>query len=138
MSQEDEALTGTTLRVYRYALKTGKPIGVREVYRALSLSSPTLSSYHLLKLERAGLLKQTNEGYVVDKVIFHNFIRLRRSLIPRYLFYCLFFSSITIIELIFLRPTILTREYILVVVVSFLAASSYLYETVRIWGKNRI
>ena len=138
MSEEDEALTGTTLRVYRYALRIGKPIGVREVYRALNFSSPTLSSYHLSKLERAGLLKQTSDGYVVDKVIFHNFIRLRRSLIPRYLFYSLFFGSITIIELFFFRPPILTREYMLVLVVSFLAASSYLYETVRIWVKNKI
>ena len=119
MSEEDGVLTGTTLKVYRYALKMGKPIGIREVYRALNLSSPTLSSYHLSKLERAGLLKQTNEGYVMDKMIFHNFIRLRRSLVPRYLFYSLFFGTITIIELILFRPPVLTREYVLVVVVSF-------------------
>jgi len=137
MSEEDGVLTGTTLKVYRYALKMGKPVGIREVYRALNLSSPTLASYHLSKLERAGLLKQTSEGYVMDKVIFHNFIRLRRSLIPRYLFYSLFFGTITIIELV-LRPPVLTREYLFAVVVSFLAASSFFYETVRIWTKKGI
>lgn len=137
MTGEEVLLAGTTLRVYRYALKMGRPIGIREVYRALNLSSPTLSSYHLSKLEGAGLLKQTSDGYVVDKVIFHNFVRLRRSLVPRYLFYSLFFSSITVIELL-LKPVVLSREYVFAVTISFLAALSFFYETVRMWKKNRI
>jgi hypothetical protein len=91
----------------------------------------------LSKLEGAGLLKQTSDGYVVDKVIFHNFVRLRRSLVPRYLFYSLFFSSITVIELL-LKPVVLSREYVFAVTISFLAALSFFYETVRMWKKNRI
>jgi len=138
MNNEDAVLVGTTLKVYRYALKKGKPIGIREAQRALKLSSPTLSSYHLSKLERAGLLRQTNEGYIVDKVILRNLVRLRRLLVPRYLFYSLFFATATFIELLFFTPRVLTREYVFAVAISVAATLSYSYETVRIWLKNKI
>ena len=138
MNNEDAVLVGKRLKVYRYALKRGKPVGIREVQRALNLSSPTLSSYHLSKLESAGLLRQTNEGYVVDKVILRNFVRLRRLLIPRYLFYSLFFATVTFIELVLFKPPVLTREYVFAIVISVTATLSYSYETVRIWLKNKI
>ena len=138
MNDENAVLVGRTLKVYRYVLKTGKPIGIREAQRALKLSSPTLSSYHLSKLERAGLLRQTNEGYVVDKVILHNFVRLRRSLIPRYLFYSLFFATATFIELFLFKPSVLTREYVFAIVISITATFLLSYETVRIWLENKI
>lgn len=137
-NDEDEVLVGKTLSVYRYALKKRKPIGIREVQRALKLSSPTLSAYHLSKLERAGLLRQTIEGYVVDKVILRNFVRLKRLLVPRYLFYSLFFATATFIELVLFKPSILTREYIFAMVISVAATLSYSYETVRTWLKNKI
>jgi len=138
MRNEDEVLIGTTLKVYRFVLKRGKPIGIREVHRALKLSSPTLASYHLSKLERAGLLRQTNEGFVVDKVVLHNFVRLRKLLIPRYLFYSLFFATATFIELVFFKPSVLTREYVFGVVISVAATFFYSYETAKIWLKNKI
>ena len=138
MNDENAVLVGRTLKVYRYVLKTGKPTGIREVQRALKLSSPTLSSYHLSKLERAGLLRQTNEGYVVDKVILHNFVRLKRLLIPRYLFYSLFFATTTFIELFFFKPSVITREYAFAVLISLIATFSFSYETVRMWLKNKI
>ncbi len=37
-------LKGTTLEVYRFLLKSGKPVGVRGVQRALNLSSPSLAA----------------------------------------------------------------------------------------------
>jgi len=138
MNDENAVLVGRTLKVYRYVLKTGKPTGIREVQRALKLSSPTLSSYHLSKLERAGLLRQTNEGYVVDKVILHNFVRLKRLLIPRYLFYSLFFATTTFIELFFFKPSVITREYAFAVLISLIATFSFSYEAVRMWLKNEI
>jgi len=138
MPNEDEVLIGTTLKVYRFVLKKGKPIGIREVHRALKLSSPTLASYHLSKLERAGLLRQTNEGFVVDKVVLYNFVRLRKLLIPRYLFYSLFFATATLIELVFFKPSVLTREYVFGVVISVAATFFYSYETAKIWLKNKI
>ena len=65
----DDVLRGTTLEVYHFILKSGKPIGVREVQRALNLSSPSLAVYHMSKLEEAGLLKRENGDYVINKVV---------------------------------------------------------------------
>jgi len=65
---DEDVLRGKTLEVYRYVLKNGKPTGVREVQRALRFSSPRLSFYHLNKLEEAGFLKKTVDGYVVERV----------------------------------------------------------------------
>jgi predicted DNA-binding transcriptional regulator len=53
-----DVLKGTSLDIYRLLLKTGKPLGIREVQRALNLSSPSVAQYHLVKLEQAGLLKR--------------------------------------------------------------------------------
>jgi len=138
MRDEDRVLTGKALRVYRYALKKGKPVGIREVQRALKLSSPTLASYHLSKLEEAGLLKQTVEGYVIDKVVLQNFVRLKRLLIPKYLFYSLFFATATAFELVLFKPPELTKEYVFATAVMMTATLSYSYETIKTLLKNRI
>ncbi len=60
-------LKGTTLEVYRFLLKSNKPVGARELQRALNLSSPSLAAYHLSKLEETGLAKNENGEFVVSK-----------------------------------------------------------------------
>jgi hypothetical protein len=109
----EDVLRGKTLDVYRYVLKNSKPTGVREVQRALGLSSPRLAFYHLNKLEETGFLKKTVDGYVVDRVFLLNSFRFRRLLIPRYIFYTIFFVTAIIIQLTVFRPTILRPEYVL-------------------------
>jgi DNA-binding transcriptional ArsR family regulator len=140
MSSEDveDILKGLTLRVYRYVLRNNKETGVREVQRALKLSSPTLAVYHLEKLEQAGLIKRGASGYVVDRVYLRNLIRFRRLLIPRYFFYTLFFWLAAIAELTVFRPAIFSREYIFALIITLAAAASYLYETVVTWMKETI
>lgn len=95
---------GKILKVYRFVLKSNKPVGVREVQKALKLSSPSLAAYHLSKLEEAGLLRQERGEYSVDKVFLESMIRTRHFLIPRYLFYSAFAVSALIIELTLLKP----------------------------------
>ncbi len=52
------------------------------------MSSPSLASFHLEKLARAGLvIKGTEGGFEVQKVHLKHYLRLRRFLIPRYMFY---------------------------------------------------
>jgi len=128
----EDVLRGKTLDVYRYVLKNSKPTGVREVQRALGLSSPRLAFYHLNKLEETGFLKKTVDGYVVDRVFLLNSFRFRRLLIPRYIFYTIFFVTAIIIQLTVFRPTILRPEYVFGLAVSFAAAIGFLYEAVRI------
>lgn len=137
MSHEDIVLTGKTLKVYRCVLKQGKPIGVREVQRVLKLSSPALASYHLNKLEESGLLKQTSEGYVIEKMILDNFVKLRKLLVPKYLFYSIFFATATVFEIFVFGPAELTKQYVFSTTITTLAALSYAYETVVMLHKSK-
>ena len=58
------SLTGTALRVFVYALKKAKDVGVRETQRDLGFKSASHSQYHLQRLEQLGLLeKNTNNRY---------------------------------------------------------------------------
>lgn len=127
----EDVLKGLTLKVYKFVLKNRKPTGIREVQRSLKLSSPTLAQYHLNKLEEAGLLKKTIEGYETNRVFLRNFIRLKKMLIPKYFFYAVFFTLALAIELTLLKPTVFSREYIFAVTVTCAAALSYIYETIK-------
>jgi DNA-binding transcriptional ArsR family regulator len=89
-----DALSGTTLKVYRYLYRAGKPVGVRDLQRGLGLSSPSVAQYHIKKLLDSGLLREEAEGYVVDKNLFENTIRVRRSLIPLQISYAIFYATL--------------------------------------------
>jgi len=57
-------LKGNTLRVYWYVMNAKEQtVGVREVQRALSFSSPTLALYHLDKLKDLGLVSKDTGEY---------------------------------------------------------------------------
>lgn len=134
----EDVLKGLTLKVYKFVLKNGKPTGIREVQRSLKLSSPTLALYHLDKLEEAGLLKKGTEGYEVNRVFLKNLVRFKRMLIPKYFFYCVFFTTALIVQLVIFRPIILSREYVFAVGVTCAAALSYLHETIKTLLKKGI
>ncbi len=137
MGEEDaeDVLRGTTLRVYKFVLSNGA-VGIREVQRGLKLSSPTLASYHLDKLVKAGLVKQTMEGYEADRLLLRNMIRLRGTLIPRYFFYSIFSISALILELTIFKPMVLTREYFFAVAATFVSTFFFVYETILTKKKN--
>ena len=58
VSQE---IKGNTLKVYLYLLKHG-PSELKDTQRGVGLSSPSLASYHLRKLTRAGFVTQNEYG----------------------------------------------------------------------------
>ena len=91
---------GTTLNVYAYVVKKGKPVGPREVMRGASLSSPSVAYWHLQKLENSGLLQKNGAGeYVVkEKANISGHIWIGRNLVPRLMCYSLFFLGILIVE----------------------------------------
>jgi predicted transcriptional regulator len=132
---KEEILVGTTLKVYTFVLKNG-PVGIREVQRGLGLSSPTLASYHLAKMEEVGLMEQTKEGYRVNQIFLQNTIRLGRTLIPRYFFYSVFLILALVLELTLFKPIIWTREYVFAVGVTSLSATFFIYETARAFFKK--
>jgi predicted DNA-binding transcriptional regulator len=136
MGEQKEVLRGLTLRVYKYILRSDKPVGIREVQRALNLSSPTLALYHMNKLEEAGLIKKEAEGFVANRVILENLIRFRRILIPRNFFYTIFLISSFIILALFLRPSVITREYVFSLAVIGVATATSIYETVKVFSRE--
>lgn len=136
MSESKDVLRGLTLKVYRFILKNDKPVGIRGVQRALNLSSPTLALYHINKLEEAGFIKKELNGYVADRIILENLIRLRGVLIPRNFFYTVFLVTSLIFLVVFLRPSILTREYIFSLGVVSVAAATSVYETIKALSKK--
>jgi repressor of nif and glnA expression len=136
MSEQRDVLRGLTLKVYRFVLKNDKPVGIREVQRALNLSSPTLAIYHMNKLDEAGLIKKEADGYVADRIILENLIRLRRILVPRNFFYMIFFIASLAILVVFMRPPSLSREYMFSLAVVSVAAATSVYETLHVLSRE--
>jgi DNA-binding Lrp family transcriptional regulator len=138
LGESKDVLKGLTLKVYRFILKNDKPVGIREVQRALRLSSPTLALYHMNKLEEAGFIRKELGGYVADRIILENFVRLRRILIPRHFFYTVFFITSFVFLVMFLRPPILTRDYIFALGVLSVAAGTSVYETIKTFSEKAL
>jgi hypothetical protein len=90
-NQTTDILRGTTLSVYRFLVKSAKPVGVREVQRALNLSSPSVARYHLIKLESAKIIQCKNGNYVAagQKVFLGNNVKISHLLVPRSLCHAL-------------------------------------------------
>jgi len=133
-----DVLKGLTLKVYKYILKNDRPVGIREVQRVLGLSSPTLALYHMNKLEEAGFIKKEMNGYVADRIVLENLIRFRRMLIPRNLFFTVFMVTSLVISIVFMRPPVLTREYVFPVAVLVVATIASIYDTVRAFSKRTL
>ena len=136
MSEQRDVLRKLTMKVYKFILKNDKPVGIREVQRALNLSSPTLALYHMNKLEEAGLIKKEGNGYVADRIILENLIRLRRVLIPRNFFYMIFFMTSLVMLAVFMRPPTLSREYMFSLAVIGVAAVTSVYETMKVFSQE--
>jgi predicted DNA-binding transcriptional regulator len=131
-------LKGTTLEVYLFLVKADKPVGVREVQRALKLSSASVATYHLVKLEDAGILRREENNYAVSKIILKDNLRISHFLIPRYFFYSVFAALILIIELVFFRPSTIDRVYFSCIVAVAIFVLIFCYETIKKWLEGGI
>lgn len=103
-TNDSNVLVGTSLKVYRLLYRVGKPLGVREVQRGANLSSSSVALYHIRKLLQAGLIREEAGGYVVDRVVFENMIRIRRSLIPLQVAFAVFYVVMLAALIILFRP----------------------------------
>jgi len=133
----ESELKGKTLLVYWNLLKSsGSRVGVREVQRKLGFSSPSVAVYHLDKLMSLGLVEKTVTGeYVliseVKTGLLRFFTRLGRFLVPRYLFYSVWFTTMLISYIIFYGQSLCVHN--IAALIFGLSASSILwFETVRV------
>lgn len=113
-------------------LKQSKAVGISEVRKALGLSSPSVSQYHIKKLMALGLIKDEGEGYVVDRVIVENFVRIRRISIPVQTAYVAFFGATLFILLVLFWPkTSFYAVYFLAVIINIAALGVSVYEMMK-------
>ncbi len=126
-----DSLKGTTMKVYRYMYKAGTVVRINDIQRALNLSSPSVAQYHVKKLLQFGLIREEQEGYAIDKVIFSNVIRFRKVSIPYQAAYLAFFVASLIIMLTIIRPSNITATYFFALLVIAVAALIAAYEAIK-------
>lgn len=88
--------------VYLYILSSRNPIGVRDIWRGLELSSPSLAQYHINKLLEKKLIEMDQFGKVQANSqtklnVLQNFILLRGKVVPRLVIYGAFCIGLLIV-----------------------------------------
>jgi predicted DNA-binding transcriptional regulator len=150
MSEVSEAeiesqLKGKTLLVYWFLLKSHEsPVGVREIQRGLGFSSPSVSAHHLNKLHSLGLVEKTIQGeYILAREVkvgvLRFFTRFGKFMVPRYLFYSVWFSTMFLVYLILcftLYGYSGSIHNLVAIIFGFAACAILWYETVRLWKEK--
>ena len=120
-------------------LTQGESVGVREVQRALDMSSPSVASHHLAKLVTMDLVEQLSDNtYNVKQVvkvgILRNFIEFRGMFLPRYTFVAMFFTFYTIAYFILciIFPPNLSDRYI-ALAIGIIGSIFAVWESIRLW-----
>ena len=133
----ESELKGKTLLVYMHMLKNpGDAVGVREVQRKLGFSSPSVSSYHLNKLQELELIENVYGDYRLVREIkvgvLRQFITFGGIMLPRYLFYAVLMTTMLITYLI-QSPLYPTRETFTTIIMGLVPNVILWYETIKIW-----
>jgi len=140
---EDEAkfeyaLRGKAWRVYWLLLKSGRPMSVREVQRALHFSSPSVAQHHLDQLCELGLVQKQDIGghySLVSEVkigVLRHFVKLGKLLFPRYFFYAVFSTAFYVAYLSALMQSF-TRESLFITFFGAVVSAIFWYEALRVW-----
>jgi len=141
LANVESKLRGKTLLVYWYLLRSPKSsFSVREVQRALGFSSPSVAMHHLNKLQELGLIKKNefNEYILVHEVrvgTLKFFTRIGRYLVPRFLFYSIFFSTMLITYLL-LYGISFDIHSILILLIGGSASIIFWFETFKLLRDN--
>jgi DNA-binding transcriptional ArsR family regulator len=136
-------LEGNTLIVYAYIVHAAKPVGTREVTRGAKISSTSVASRHLQKLEEMGLIEKNEYGSYILKIKtnINGNVWIGRSLVPRLMFYSFFFMGAFISEVTIMLLSALIKSF--VIQVSFylltgmtaIAMALFLLEGVALYRK---
>ena len=126
---------GKTWDVYHCILTSSDPIGVREIWRKLRLSTPSLTQNHVNKLLELKLIESTPEGdYVTNDVerieTLKNFLALRGMMIPRMVVYAALLSGVMLSYLTF-WPWRGDFRDLVVFAVTLFSISTFLFEAVK-------
>jgi len=137
----ESQLKGKTLQVYWYLLRSSNhSAGVREIQRSLRFSSPSIAVHHLQKLQNLGLVtkKGTGEYVLVEEVkvgLLRFFTRVGRFLVPRYLFYSVWLSTMLITYLLLYGITGSIHNFF-ALAFGIVGCSVLWFETIRLWREK--
>jgi hypothetical protein len=145
MTNSDDELEGTTLNVYAFAVKEGKPVGPREVMRGANLSSPSTAYRQLQKLESLGLIEKNTYGsyLALEKASVSGHIWVGRNLVPRLLCYSFFFFGMLSVEVAilliqyFFQAQIPSLAVLYLVPITAGSAGLFLTEGLVLWRRNK-
>lgn len=133
------ALRGKDWKVYWLLLKNSRPMTVREVQRILHFSSPSVALHHLEQLRTLGLVKKEDVGgnySLVSEVkigVLRHFIKLGKTLFPRYFFYAVFSTTFYLFYVLALMQGF-TRENLFILSFGAIVLAIFWYEAVRVWS----
>ncbi|MHA1934586.1 MAG: helix-turn-helix domain-containing protein [Candidatus Thorarchaeota archaeon] len=141
-SEEELAaqIKGKTLRVYWYMLRHTEPMTAREIQRGANLSSPSLSMHHLEKLRDIGVVDKDVHGqYTIKKDVRVGLLKLfsgkGRLMVPRFMFYATFYTSVTAALVTMLFFFIDWYSFVLVALLVS-ACVVFWYEALKIWREQ--
>lgn len=136
-----ELIKGKTLSVYWYMLRHPEPLTAREIQRGAELSSPSLSMHHLERLKQYGLVDKDVHGqYTIKRDvrigILNQFMGRGRIMVPRFLFYATFYSSLTA-ALGSLLVWVVPNWYSAILLVLLVSVCVVLwYEALKVWREQ--
>jgi len=137
----ESKLKGKTLQVYWFLLRSpNQSSGVRKIQRSLHFSSPSIAVHHLDKLQNLGLVIKggTGEYVLTEEVkvgILRLFMRVGRFLIPRYLFYSVWLSTMLLTYLLFYGVSGNLHNFF-AIVFGVVGCSILWMETIRLWREK--
>lgn len=132
-------LRGKAWKVYWLLLRSGRPMGTREVQKALHFSSPSVAQHHLEQLRGLGLVQKQDIGgqySLISEVkigVLRHFVKFGKLLFPRYFFYAVFSTTFYIAYLLLLMQGF-TRENLFVLFFGAIVSAIFWYEAFRVWS----
>lgn len=125
-------ISSATWNIYLHILTSREPVGVREIWRELKLSSPSLAQYHVNRLLELGMIIQTNEGkYAASEEkrveALKGFLLLYGKLVPRLVFYGALVAGVFALYLL-VWPFELTLRDLTVILVCVVSIFAFFFE----------
>jgi len=140
----EQELNSTLFHTYVFLVKTGKPVGPRDLMRGANLSSPSVAYRNLQRLMDLGLVAKDEYGnYIVKKkVTMSGYVWVGKTLIPNFAVYGFVFLGVLIAEILVLIPHMLKGSAIeesfwLLTVVTVVSAAVFLIEAWRFRKKSK-
>ena len=141
----NKRIYGTTYDVYLCILTSNSPVGVREIWRALKLSSPSLAQYHVNKLMELKLIEPQAGKYVTNDQeqleALRSFLMLRGMLIPRMVVYAALSAGI-LTSFLLLYPITWDFRDLVTVAVCLFSIATFSFEAIKqyrgltVWKKE--